>query len=53
MRHDLEVDLFTKLKTAKTEEKKKLEVDLKKIEGDFEKMKDYQDALAETRTLRV
>ena len=53
LRHDQEVDLFTKLKTAKTEEKKKLEVDLKKIEGDFEKMKDYQDALAETRTLRI
>ena len=51
-RHDEEVRLYTLLLNAKNEEKKKLEADLKKIEGEFEKMKDYQDALKETDRLR-
>ena len=34
-RHDEEMKLYTNLKKAKEEEKKKLEVDLKKIEDDF------------------
>ena len=52
-RHNLEVELYTALKTAKEKEKTQLDADLAKIEADFLAKTDYQNALKETAELKA
>ena len=52
MRHTLEVELVTELRTKKETERTELEKGLQTIEKDLLGMKDYQDALKETSDLK-
>ena len=52
LRHDLEVQLLEELKAKKEKEDAENKAALLKIQQDFEKMRDYQNALKETADLR-
>ena len=51
-RHDQEVELYTALKARKEKELADLKAALAQIEKDFNAMREYQNALAETEQLR-
>ena len=51
-RHDQEIDLYTELKKRKEKELADLKAALVQLEKDFNAMKEYQNALAETEELR-
>lgn len=52
LRHNLEVQLLEELKAKKEKEDAENKAALLKIQQDFEKMRDYQNALKETADLR-